>query len=471
VRSGGARLTSLAAVILALLATTAHAAPVHDVDVRNNWFDPPVVRVDPGDTIRWTLVEGVHTVTSEDGLFASGSIDQPGETFEFVAPEDDVRLDYICSIHGASMAGVIVVGEPPVPARPVEVRQVPSAAWPTLWGALDLIDPASNYRIELAPGIHPSGGAEVGRHTRRIGNVNIPLPQAFDLAIVGVGASPDDVVIEDGLAFAQLSGFRLERVTVRGGSFGAAVMLGSDVHRWSLTDVVLDAPGRFGVRVWKGARLGSIRRVTVRDASVAGIAIEGCAACDVIIDEVSVASSIQGIAALNAGSVIVRDSRLTENGVGVSIRTTTGEEAPARGVWIVGNTISSSIERAGGGQMSATLDLPVGAGVWLHGAAFAEVRSNVVDDSSFGVVVTGPAFGHAVRDNVFSRSVEADLGWDGFGAAVCFAGNSSSDGTLTSMPPGAEAIYPCDLPATVGVPYPVVTELVLAWGLGFPRPV
>jgi hypothetical protein len=49
---------------------------------------------------------------------------------------------------------------------------------------------------------------------------------------------------------------------------------------------------------------------------------------------------------------------------------------------------------------------------------------------------------------------------------VCFGGNASPSGeAVTAMPAVAQEVYACDLPATVGVPYPPVTATVMAWGL------
>lgn len=86
-------------------------------------FDPVGVRATPGDTVRWVLVEGVHTSTAfhpEHGDvprrvpaaaegWDSGYLAEVGSTFEVVLREEGVH-DYFCRPHlAAGMVGRIVV--------------------------------------------------------------------------------------------------------------------------------------------------------------------------------------------------------------------------------------------------------------------------------------------------------------------------------------------------------------------------
>jgi hypothetical protein len=109
------------------------------------------------------------------------------------------------------------------------------------------------------------------------------------------------------------------------------------------------------------------------------------------------------------------------------------------------------------------MDLPVGAGVWLAGTSFATVEANVITRSSSAVVVTGPSHTGRVVLNVVSSSEEADIAWAGIGANVCFADNATPSGaSVTSTPPAAETIYTCELPATVGIPMPLISVRLIA---------
>lgn len=87
------------------------------------WFDPVGLLVRPGTTVRWVLVEGVHTTTAyhpangdlprriPEGArpWASGYLTDPGATFEVVLEVEGV-YDFFCRPHeAAGMVGRIVV--------------------------------------------------------------------------------------------------------------------------------------------------------------------------------------------------------------------------------------------------------------------------------------------------------------------------------------------------------------------------
>ncbi len=97
-----------------------------------NIFDPAVVTVNPGDTIRWTLAGGAHTATAyckkngkKTGIpaaaetttlcFDSGMLVNPGQTYELKIPADAPQgtYAYYCLPHEAlGMVGLIVIGKP-----------------------------------------------------------------------------------------------------------------------------------------------------------------------------------------------------------------------------------------------------------------------------------------------------------------------------------------------------------------------
>ena len=86
------------------------------------FFDPSVLVVEPGDTVRWTLGRGRHSSTSYDAglpggaeLWDTGVLSSAGEHVEVTFPEDapDGSYPYYCRVHeDAGMLGLIVVGEP-----------------------------------------------------------------------------------------------------------------------------------------------------------------------------------------------------------------------------------------------------------------------------------------------------------------------------------------------------------------------
>jgi len=97
-----------------------------------NTFDPAVVTVSPGDTVRWTLVSGAHTATAycpKNGkklgipaaaattslCFDPGMLVNPGQTYQLQIPADAAQgtYAYYCLPHEAlGMVGLIVVGKP-----------------------------------------------------------------------------------------------------------------------------------------------------------------------------------------------------------------------------------------------------------------------------------------------------------------------------------------------------------------------
>jgi hypothetical protein len=166
--------------------------------------------------------------------------------------------------------------------------------------------------------------------------------------------------------------------------------------------------------------------------------------------------------------LVVRGSVFRDNGSGISLKASPTEGASHRGAHIYVNTFRSNTNRGiEPPPIGPEKDLPVGAGVWIDGGAFDVVERNDLRGHSFGVVLTGPSSATRIVGNTLSASQEADVAWDGIGRDVCLSDNSNpGGGAATSMPIGAADVYACDLPATVGVPYPVVTATVLTWGTG-----
>lgn len=87
----------------------ADARPVQ-IEMRNLRFDPERVRVQAGQTIRWTNDESIqHNVVAQEGAdFKSDLLDED-QTFQ-VTPEDAGTIRYRCTLH-PGMTGTIVVGD------------------------------------------------------------------------------------------------------------------------------------------------------------------------------------------------------------------------------------------------------------------------------------------------------------------------------------------------------------------------
>jgi plastocyanin len=79
----------------------------NEVWIQSMAFNPSVITVAAGTTIKWTNKEAItHTVTSKTDLFDSGPIGSNG-TFSFTFPSAGT-FDYHCTIHPSMVASVVV---------------------------------------------------------------------------------------------------------------------------------------------------------------------------------------------------------------------------------------------------------------------------------------------------------------------------------------------------------------------------
>ena len=86
---------------------TNETLPDIEVDIVNFAFSPAEITVPAGTTVIWTNSDAAsHTVTSDDGVFDSGTISQ-GNTFRFTFDEAGT-YPYYCTIHPYMKATVIV---------------------------------------------------------------------------------------------------------------------------------------------------------------------------------------------------------------------------------------------------------------------------------------------------------------------------------------------------------------------------
>lgn len=108
-----------ATLLTCALAATAASAETHIVGAYDMTFEPEIIEVNVGDTIRWEYISGTpHTVTSgepctwDGGFYAGLSIVEP--VFEWVVPEDAAsEIPYFCAPHCVNeMVGTIFVAQP-----------------------------------------------------------------------------------------------------------------------------------------------------------------------------------------------------------------------------------------------------------------------------------------------------------------------------------------------------------------------
>lgn len=122
-----AYLATLSFIALLMLVPTAAGAQDHkvvEVSIRDFYFEPSQLLIEPGTTVRW-VNEGAtqHTVfaTSPAGTFLSGTLD-PGESFEhtfaerFPRPSPDSTgrpgtYRYYCELHPDTMRASVTLSE------------------------------------------------------------------------------------------------------------------------------------------------------------------------------------------------------------------------------------------------------------------------------------------------------------------------------------------------------------------------
>lgn len=102
-------------LVTSLLFGMAGTAPavIHDVVQEGQAFNPEVVNIQPGDTVRWTWTLGIHTVTSGSNCVPSGLFNAPLDTghrqFSFTFNSAG-SFDYFCTPHcDMGMTGTVEV--------------------------------------------------------------------------------------------------------------------------------------------------------------------------------------------------------------------------------------------------------------------------------------------------------------------------------------------------------------------------
>jgi plastocyanin len=110
-----AYLGALALVLVVLIAPSAGATgqqtTTHIVYIRDFYFSPASISVQPGTTVTWVNAgQAPHTVTSDDGQFDSGVL-MPGDSYK-VKFVGQGTLTYYCAIH-PFMRGSVGVGTTP----------------------------------------------------------------------------------------------------------------------------------------------------------------------------------------------------------------------------------------------------------------------------------------------------------------------------------------------------------------------
>lgn len=99
------------ASFLTLVAPPPALGVEHAVEIGDSVFSPATLTIGVGDTVTWRNADDrPHTVTSNDGVFDSGNLDE-GQGFSFTFTEPGTYT-YLCEYHSEMQATIVVEAAP-----------------------------------------------------------------------------------------------------------------------------------------------------------------------------------------------------------------------------------------------------------------------------------------------------------------------------------------------------------------------
>lgn len=443
------------------------------IDMLDNVFEPEVVRIEPGESVRFANVGLVpHNAIGIDrdwstGLTAGGEADalmDPGEE-AIVSFDVPGVYDYFCSLHAAAdgssgMVGTILVGvdeadEADEGAAADEristgaIRFVPDVH-PSIQNAVDAAEPGDLVLVGPAPRT-PEHLAPDGRYVYRE-QVDIATPR-----ITIRGTDRNAVIIDGehqrplGINVTDADGVAVENLTVRNTTGNGIYWNGVTGYRGSYLTSSNNAI--YGIYAFD-SRDGLFEHSYASGSKDAGIYIGQCDPCDAVVTDVLVEDNGMGYSGTNASDVFLVSSVWRDNVSGIVPNTLDSQRGPPFGrVTIVGNLIHNNDSRTApalGLQWAAS-----GNGVLLTGGIDSLVERNRIVGHARSAVTVGPNLsrnfwmsgGHVIRDNVVSGSSYADLVLAGPAlTGTCFSGNEPE----RTVPAGLETIAGCGADATSG---------------------
>jgi plastocyanin len=161
----------LSVIGLLFLGPTAVAQTTHIVTVGDDFFSPSSLTINVGDTVEWRNADGgmPHNVTANDGSFASTT----ASSFTFSMTFNSAgTVNYQCTVHPASMTGVITVQG--VAAQAELVLE----------------------EVSVAPGSYPQGSAiSIDAEVRNTGNASSGAFTIRHYASTNSGINTQDVLL------------------------------------------------------------------------------------------------------------------------------------------------------------------------------------------------------------------------------------------------------------------------------------
>ena len=451
----GSRLSILALLMLVLLAVAGCGAgepdaPTYVVEMRDNVFEPAVLRVPVGARVSFVNVgRAPHNALDSDDEWSTtesfGNLIMLSEEETTLVFNQPGVYPYFCSFHGtaagAGMAARIIVGdvedeavaaaEASQPAQWTGVtRNVPDD-YPTIQSAVDAADAGDLVLVQ--PGVY--------KEQVTVSTDNLVIRGVDRNTVIIDGEFQRD----NGVFVVGANGVAVENLTVRDVNVNGIFWTGVTGYRASYITAI-DAYV-YGIYAFDSVD-GLIEHSYASGSSDSGIYVGQCDPCNAVVDDVVAEYNALGYSGTNSSrQMYILNSIWRYNGAGIAPNTLDGEKyAPVHDVTIVGNLVYDN----GNTEVPfRKLQWPLlGNGIALMGNKNTLVeRNRVVNQPANGILVSAmlddnfyTSDGNIVRENVVSGSGRADLALGGpAGPDNCFDHNQVG----TSLPPALDTLLSC----------------------------
>ncbi len=451
----GSRLWIFALLIGVLLAVAGCAAsqpdvPTYVVEMRDNVFEPAVLRVPVGARVTFRNVgRAPHNALANDDEWSTtasyGNLVMLSDEETTLVFDKPGIYPYFCSFHGtdagAGMAARVIVGdvqeeevavaETDLSGQWTEVTRNVPADYPTIQSAVDAADPGDLVLIQ--PGVY--------KEQVTVSTDNLVIRGADRNTVIIDGEFQRD----NGIFVVGADGVAVENLTVRDVNVNGIFWTGVTGYRASYITAI-DA-FVYGVYAFDSVD-GLIEHSYASGSDDSGFYIGQCDPCNAVVDHVIAENNALGYSGTNSSvQIYLLNSIWRFNGSGIAPNTLDGElYAPVHDVTIVGNLVYNN----GNTEVPfRKLQWPLlGNGIALMGNKNTLVeRNRVVNQPANGILVSAmlddnfyTSDGNMVRENVVSGSGRADLALGGpAGPGNCFDNNDAA----TSLPPALDTLLSC----------------------------